>query len=113
LFSVTPYIRSFSVAVNGLVHQVNQQGYLGDPPLLRIVSPVDYDGDIFVVLSLLQVPHAEDRVLSVFLSIVPFQDDENTLSCYVLKLTRWHEALDVHLRDDFDRAVLVGYPKFS
>jgi hypothetical protein len=92
---------------------VNQQGCLGDPLLLRIVFPVDYDGDISVASSLLRVPHAEDRVLSAFLSIVPFQDDTNTLSCYSLKLTRWHEALDVHLTDDFDRAVLVGYPKFS
>jgi hypothetical protein len=28
-------------------------------------------------------------------------------------LTRWHEALDVHPTDDFDKAVLVEYPKSS
>jgi hypothetical protein len=92
---------------------VNQQGCLGDLLLLRIVFPVDYDGDISVASSLLRVRHAEDRVLSAFLSIVPFQDDANTLSCHVLKLTRWHEALDVHPTDDFDKAVLVEYPKSS
>jgi hypothetical protein len=92
---------------------VNQQGCLGDPLLLRIVSPEDYDDDISVVSSLLRVPHAEDKVLSAYLSIVEFQDDVRTLSYYVLKLTRWHEALDVHLTDDFDKAVLVEYPKSS
>ena len=89
---------------------MNQQGCLGDPLLLRIVSPEDYDGDISVVSSLLRVPHVEDRVLFAFLSIVPFQDDGNTLSCYILKLTRSHAALDVHLIDGFGRAVLGGCP---
>jgi hypothetical protein len=77
------------------------------------VSPIGYDGDTFAVPSLLQVPHAEDKVLSVFLSIVPSQDEVHTPSCYVLKLTRSHEALDVHLTDGFGRVFLVGCPKFS
>jgi len=85
LFSGTPYIHSFSVGVNELVRHVNQQGCLGDPLLLRIVSPEDYDDDISVVSSLLRVPHAEDKVLSAYLSIVKSQDDVRTLSYYVLK----------------------------
>ena len=92
---------------------MNQQGCLGNPLLLRIVSPEDYDDDISVVSSLLRVPHAEDKVLSAYLSILEFQDDVRTPSYYVLKLTRWHEALDVHPTDDFDKAVLVEYPKSS
>jgi hypothetical protein len=64
---------------------MNRQRCLGDPLLLRIVYPVDYDGDISVASSLLRVPHAEDRVLSAFLSIVESQDDVRTLSYYVLK----------------------------
>jgi hypothetical protein len=64
---------------------VNQQGNLGDLLLLRIVFPVDYDGDISVASSLLRVPHAEDRVLSAFLPIVESQDAVRTLSYYVLQ----------------------------
>ena len=92
---------------------MNLQGCLGDLLLLRIASPTDCDGDIFVVSSLLRELHAEDRVLFAFLSIASSQDDTRTLSCYVLKLTRSHAVLYVHLTDGFDRAVLVGCPKFS
>ena len=92
---------------------MNRQRCLGDPLLLRIVSPEDYDDDISVVSSLLRVPHAEDTVLSAYLSIVESQDDVRTPSYYALKLTRWHEALYVPLTDDFDKAVLVEYPKSS
>jgi len=92
---------------------VNLQGCLGYLLLLRIASPTDYDGDIFVVSSLLREIHAEDGVLFAFLSITSSQVDTRTLSCYVLKLTKSHGVLDVRLTDDFDRAVRVEYPKFS
>jgi hypothetical protein len=112
-FSVTPNIHSFSVAVNGLVHQMNQQKYLGGQILWQTGSAMGCYGDTFVVSSLLPMPHDEDRVLSAFLSSVLFQDDASTLSCYVLKLTRWHEALDVHLTNGFCRVFLAECPKSS
>ena len=92
---------------------MNPQGYPGVRHLLHTGPLKDCGGDILGVSSRRQVPHAEERVLFVSLSIVPSQGDAHTLSCYELKWTRSHEAPGVPLTDGFCRAALVECPKFS
>jgi len=72
-----------------------------------------YDGDTPDVPFLEQVAHAEGIMLSVFLSIVRFQDDVRTLFYYLSELTRSHGVLGVRPTDGFGRVFLVGYPIFS
>jgi len=74
---------------------------------------VGYNDDIHAVSSPLRAAHAEDIMLSAFLSIVRFQGDTHTLFYYLKELTKSRGAPNVRLTNGFDTVFQVRCPKFS